>query len=231
MKLDSANDRVNVSVSYSFGPESTSKSRVVSDPLSKRVFDISLASMGLGISAPLWALISVLIWLEDGPPILLVQERVGKRGKLFRLFKFRTMERNAQADPVVEDQEDDPRVTQMGKILRATALDELPQLFNILKGDMSFVGPRAFPLIIEDKEKSRYKTVRDIEGYDLRSAVRPGLTGVAQIFAPKDTPRRNKFRYDILYIRRWSFWLDLKLITLSFWITFRGKWETRGRKV
>jgi len=191
MRLDNVNDRVNVSVSYSFGPESTSKSHIVSDPLSKRVFDIFLASMGLGISVPLWALISVLIWLEDGPPILLVQERVGRRGKLFRLFKFRTMKRNA----------------------------------------MSFVGPRAFPLIIEDKEKSRYKTVRDIEGYDLRSAVRPGLTGVAQIFAPKDTPRRNKFRYDILYIRRWSFWLDLKLITLSFWITFRGKWETRGRKV
>ncbi len=230
MTLDSVNDRVNVSVSYSFGAGSTSKSRVVSNPLSKRIFDISLASIGLGISAPLWALISVLIWLEDGSPILLVQERVGRGGRLFRLFKFRTMKWNAQADPVVEDREHDPRVTQMGKILRATALDELPQLFNILKGDMSFVGPRAFPVIIEDKEKNRYKTVRDIEGYDLRSAVRPGLTGVAQIFAPKDTPRRNKFRYDILYIKRWSFWLDLKLIALSFWITFRGKWETRGRK-
>jgi lipopolysaccharide/colanic/teichoic acid biosynthesis glycosyltransferase len=116
--------------------------------------------------------------------------------------------------------------------MRATAMDELPQLFNILKGDMSFVGPRA----LRPKEKEVYGTheeinIEDIPGYKERLAVRPGLTGVAQVYLPTDALRKEKFQYDLEYIRNQSFLCDLKLIFLSFWITFRGKWESREKKV
>ena len=116
-------------------------------------------------------------------------------------------------------------------MLRATALDELPQLWNIVKGDMSFVGPRALlPEEIEVHGSEELIPLEKIPGYEERCRVRPGLTGLAQIYADRDIPRRSKFRYDLLYIKKQSFWLDLKLIGLSFWITFRGKWEHRGRK-
>lgn len=132
---------------------------------------------------------------------------------------------------MVIDLEQDPRVTRVGKILRATGMDELPGLINIVKGEMSFVGPRPLPFKIEDEEGSRYQNIAEIPDYHLRSRVRPGLTGMAQIYAPKDAPRKNKFRYDNLYVKKMSFLLDLKLIVLSLWITSRGKWEYRGRKI
>jgi lipopolysaccharide/colanic/teichoic acid biosynthesis glycosyltransferase len=130
----------------------------------------------------------------------------------------------------------------------------LPQLWNIFRGDMSFVGPRALvPEEIEVRvsrlelqsatcnvQGSKFKVqgarkgeavaLEKIPGYEERHRVRPGLTGVAQIYALRDIPCRHKFRLDLLYIKRHTFWLDLKLIALSFWITFRGKWEDRGRK-
>ena len=115
-------------------------------------------------------------------------------------------------------------MTKVGKILRKTAMDELPQLVNILKGDMSFVGPRA--LRPEEKEvtgNGRVEELTHIPGYKKRYVVRPGLTGLAQIYIPADAPRRKKFRYDLFYIKKQSLWFDLKLIFLSFWITFRGK--------
>jgi lipopolysaccharide/colanic/teichoic acid biosynthesis glycosyltransferase len=125
----------------------------------------------------------------------------------------------------------DPRVTRVGRWLRATAMDELPQLWSIFRGDMSFVGPRALrPGEIEVAGDGRLVALEEVPGFAERCRVRPGLTGLAQIFAPRDIPRRQKFRYDRLYIRRRSFWLDLRLILLSFWITFRGSWEARGRK-
>jgi lipopolysaccharide/colanic/teichoic acid biosynthesis glycosyltransferase len=126
---------------------------------------------------------------------------------------------------------DDPRITRVGHWLRATAMDELPQLWNIVCGDMSFVGPRALrPGEIEVQGDGRVEKLEEVPGFDRRCAVRPGLTGVAQIYAPRDLPRRQKFRYDALYLRQQSFSLDLRLIMLSFWITFRGSWESRGRK-
>jgi lipopolysaccharide/colanic/teichoic acid biosynthesis glycosyltransferase len=126
----------------------------------------------------------------------------------------------------------DPRVTKVGRLLRASAMDELPQLVNIFKGDMSFVGPRALrPNEKEVRGGHGPESIAGIPGYDARHAVRPGLTGLAQVYLPGETPRRRKFRYDLLYIRKGSFWLDLKLVALSFWITFRGKWESREPKV
>ena len=116
-------------------------------------------------------------------------------------------------------------------MLRATALDELPQLLNIWKGEMSFVGPRALPINErQHREESGEVPDEQIPGFQERLRVPPGLTGIAQIYAPRDVPRRHKFRYDLLYVRRQSFWFDLKLIVLSFWITFRGAWERRGGK-
>lgn len=120
----------------------------------------------------------------------------------------------------------------MGKFLRACAIDELPQLWNIFIGDMSFVGPR--PLPINEIQFSASDTDvpdNEIRGFKERLSIRPGLTGIAQIFADRDTTRARKFRYDLLYVRRYNFCLDLRLIALSFYISFLGKWEDRGDKL
>ena len=203
------------------------------EPFLKRPFDFILSLTGVILSAPLWILFSLLIILEDGWPVFYYQERVGKGGKIFKAMKFRSMIEDAEKDTgPVQAVENDPRITRIGKILRATAMDELPQLINILRGDMSFVGPRS----LRPKEKEVYgnpdeTNIEHVPGYKERLAVRPGLTGVAQVYLPTDTLRKEKFRYDLDYIKNQSFLLDLKLIILSFWITFRGKWQSRQRKV
>jgi lipopolysaccharide/colanic/teichoic acid biosynthesis glycosyltransferase len=199
----------------------------------KRPFDIVLSSLGILLSSPLWLLIAALIWLEDRGPVFYHQARVGKAGRIFKALKFRSMIRDAETENgPIQAVENDPRVTKVGRVLRATAMDELPQLLNIFKGEMSFVGPRALrPHEQEVRGSPDTRDIEDIPGYQTRHAVRPGLTGLTQVYLPGDTPRRKKFRYDILYIKKRSFWLDLKLIALSFWITFRGKWESRQPKV
>ncbi len=198
----------------------------------KRPFDVALSFFGLLVSSPLWVLIPALLKIEDGGPIFFRQERVGKGGRIFKALKFRSMRTDAEKDGPQQAVEDDPRVTRVGRILRATAMDELPQLVNIFKGDMSFVGPRALrPHEKEVHGDPDQRDIQDIPGYRERHIVRPGLTGLTQVFLPGDTPRRKKFRYDMLYLRKRSFWFDLRLIFLSFWITFRGKWESRQSKI
>jgi len=199
----------------------------------KRPFDIALSFVGLVLSSPLWLLFGLLIWLQDRGPVFYRQERVGKNGRIFEAMKFRSMIVDAEKGRgAVQAVENDPRVTKIGRILRETAMDELPQLWNIFKGDMSFVGPRALrPNEKEVHGNPDTRAIEEIPGYRERHAVKPGLTGLTQVFLPGETPRRKKFRYDLLYIRKRSFWLDLKLIALSFWITFRGKWESRANKV
>ena len=201
--------------------------------MAKRLLDVLLAGSGLIVSAPLWAAIAALIKIEDGGPVFFSQERVGRRGRSFDALKFRSMIVDAEARTgPVQAGENDPRVTRIGRILRATAMDELPQLWNIFRGDMSFVGPRALrPGEIEVKGNGAVERLEDVPGFADRCEVRPGLTGVAQIFAPRDVLRRRKFRYDRFYVTRQSFWIDVRLILLSFWITFRGRWEDRGRKL
>jgi lipopolysaccharide/colanic/teichoic acid biosynthesis glycosyltransferase len=128
--------------------------------------------------------------------------------------------------------EDDPRVTRIGRLLRATAMDELPQLYNIFRGDMSFVGPRPLmPGEIEVRGQGELVRLDSIRGYAARHSVRPGLTGLSQVYAPRDTPRARKFRLDAIYVKNASFCLDLFLVAVSFWITFRGRWEVRMRKL
>src|SRR4029077_19105943 len=132
----------------------------------------------------------------------------------------------------VQATENDPRVTRVGRLLRATAMDELPQLVNILRGDMSFVGPRPLrPGEVDVRGDGQVIHLEEIPGYHERHGVRPGLTGLTQVFAPRDISRASKFRLDLLYLKHASFCFDMKLIVLSFWITGRGEWETRGRKV
>jgi lipopolysaccharide/colanic/teichoic acid biosynthesis glycosyltransferase/VanZ family protein len=199
----------------------------------KRPFDIVLSSAGLLLSSPLWAGFSLAVWLEDRGPVFYAQERVGRNGRPFKALKFRSMIRDAEKGRgPVQAAENDARITKVGRVLRATAMDELPQLLNIYKGDMSFVGPRALrPNELEVHGHPAVKSIEDVPGGRERHAVRPGLTGLAQVYLPGDTPRRKKFRYDLLYIRKMSFWLDLKLMALSFWITLCGKWESREDKV
>ena len=199
----------------------------------KRPFDIGLSLFGLTLSSPLWLIIPLAVRLQDGGPVFYAQERVGRNGRVFKALKFRSMVKDAEKGRgPVQAVEGDPRVTRVGRLLRATAMDELPQLVNILMGDMSFVGPRALrPNEQEVHGHPDRRAIEEIPGYSERHVVRPGLTGLTQVFLPGDTPRRKKFRYDALYIRKRSFWLDLRLVFLSFWITFRGKWESREDKI
>jgi lipopolysaccharide/colanic/teichoic acid biosynthesis glycosyltransferase len=199
----------------------------------RRAFDFTLSLSGISLSTPLWLLISLAIILEDGWPVFYSQERIGKGGRIFKALKFRSMIKDAERESgPVQAVEDDPRVTKVGRVLRATAMDELPQLINILKGDMSFVGPRALrPAELEVRGNPGTLRIEEIPGYKERLAVRPGLTGLAQLYLPTDAPRPQKFRYDALYIKKQTFWLDMKLIFLSFWITLGGKWESREKKI
>ena len=207
-------------------------SSLVRRPAAKRALDIALSGVGLVVSAPLCLLVGVSIKLQDWGPVFYGQERVGQGGRIFTALKFRTMVPDAeQRSGPVQAGAGDPRVTRIGRWLRATAMDELPQLWSILKGDMSFVGPRALrPEEREVGEDGAAVSIDQIPGYDDRQRLCPGLTGIAQIYAPRDMTRRNKFRYDRVYLKKQSFWLDLRLIALSFWVTFRGTWEHRGRK-
>jgi rhamnosyl/mannosyltransferase len=201
-------------------------------PLMKRTFDIALSGFGLILSAPVWALAAAAIKLEDGGPVFFRQQRVGENGALFTVLKFRSMiVRQDAGHALRQASAGDARITRVGRLMRATAMDELPQLVNIFKGDMSFVGPRALmPGEIETRGDGQVIAMEEIPGYRERTAVQPGLTGVAQIYAPRDVTRRHKFRYDRVYVKRRSFWLDIRLILLSFWISMRGTWEHRQKK-
>ena len=202
--------------------------------LFKRVFDIVVSTAGLVVLAPVAALIAVAIKLEDGGPVLFTQERVGRHCRVFIAYKFRSMVVDAERlTGAVQASVNDPRVTKVGRLLRATAFDELPQLWNILRGDMSVVGPRPLrPGEADTTANGAMLPLSAIPGYEARHRVRPGLTGIAQVYAARDLPRTGKFRYDLLYQRHASLLLDLQLIVQSFWITARGRWEaTPPRKV
>lgn len=218
----------NLSAAFAIAVRSTT----IREPWLKRPLDIVLSSLMLIVSAPVWLLIALAIKLEDGGPVFYLQERWGRGGTTFIVRKFRTMIPDSDKRyGILQARANDNRITRVGAFLRATGMDELPQLISIWKGDMSFVGPRALAVgeTILDANGNRI-AYEQVPGFYERMAVRPGLTSVATIFIPKDSPPRRKFRYDLLYIRNISFSLDVWLILLSFWISFRGKWETRGKK-
>ncbi len=197
----------------------------------KRIFDFSLALLGMFISLPLWIIFSLAVWIEDRRDVFYIQDRVGKDGKIFKGIKFRSMIPDAEKRiGPVQAQEHDPRITKIGKWLRRTAMDELPQLINILKGEMRFVGPRALRPEEKEAQDNFTKSVFDYPDFKQRSKIMPGLTGVAQVFAGRDIGRQHKFKYDIWYIKNQGFLLDIYIIILSFLITFERKWEIRKDK-
>lgn len=201
------------------------------DATAKRMIDVCLSALGLLVSLPLALLLAAAIKLEDGGPVFFRQERVGRNGHLFEALKFRSMV-PPEAGPRIPQQGEPDRalVTRIGRFMRATALDELPQLWNIFVGDMSFVGPRAVPPMEKAGDGTGEAVkVSDLPGYRERHLVRPGLTGLAQVYLRRDATHLQKFRYDLLYVRTRTLWLDLRLIAQSTWISVRGAWPEVGR--
>lgn len=194
----------------------------------KRPFDlvvllavhIALAPIWLA----LWTFIPLTIWLSDRGPVFYTQARVGKGGRTFRAYKFRSMVPDAERyTGAVWAEEDDPRITRVGRFLRSRALDELPQVINMWKGDISLVGPRPErPELVEE-------FTQQWPEFGNRLAVRPGLTGIAQVYGRYSTHPRDKVRYDMIYVRRMSPWLDIKLLALSVLITVRARWQGEER--
>lgn len=176
----------------------------------RRAESLVAALLGLVLTAPVMALIAVAIKLDSKGPVVFVQERAGRRGRPFRLFKFRTMrEASVEYQDSVWDRDDSSRITRVGRWIRPLHLDELPQFWNILKGDMDLVGPRP-----EIMDNVRVMT-EQIPYYSLRQVIRPGLTGWAQVHAGYSVSLNEvteKMRFDLFYIKRMSFWFDLRIL-------------------
>jgi lipopolysaccharide/colanic/teichoic acid biosynthesis glycosyltransferase len=189
-------------------------------PYAKRVFDIILAGLGMLVSMPLWLSFGLLIWLESPGPVVFVKNSVGKGGHNFHQYKFRTMVRGAEQDsgPVLAEKKDG-RVLRIGAFLRKSALDELPQLVNILKGEMSFVGPRPQRTVLV------HQYLQDVPDYALRHRFPPGLAGLAQVAAGYYISPREKLKWDLLYIERASLKYDLWLLALAFVLVFWIRWR------
>ena len=181
----------------------------------KRLMDIVLCSIAMIVAAPVMAAVAVAIKLEDGGPVFFKQKRMTRGGREFEILKFRSMIVDAEkyAGAVLAT-DDDPRITRVGKFIRATRLDEIPQILNILKGDMSIVGPRPERKVIADDY------CKDIPEFSYRLKVRGGLTGYAQIYGKYNTSAYDKLRLDLMYIENYSLLLDIKLIILTLRIIF-----------
>jgi Undecaprenyl-phosphate glucose phosphotransferase len=188
------------------------------DGVLKRVFDLVVGSLLLAVAAPILLVIALLLWMRHGKPILFRQERMGLDGRTFRLVKFRTMRTDAEEDGAVWSKRGDPRCTPLGAFLRRTSLDELPQLWNVVRGDMSLVGPRPErPVFVERFRES-------IPRYMLRHRVRAGLTGWAQVHGLRgDSSILQRLQYDLFYIEHWSLALDLKILWRTLWGGFLNK--------
>ena len=187
----------------------------VEEAFVKRMFDLLLSIVAIILLSPLFLVIAIVIKITSEGPAFYHQERLTKNNKSFSLIKFRTMELDAEGKtgPVLCE-ENDPRVTPIGKILRRTRIDELPQFFNVLKGDMSLVGPRPErPFFVE-------QFIHDIPEYEHRFSVKAGITGYAQIFGNYGTSPEDKLRYDLMYIRNYSLLLDIKLIMQTIKVLF-----------
>ena len=214
--------------SSTLGPIQSGSSRLQVNDWWKRPFDLLILTAVHVALAPVWAIlwisIPIAIWLHDRGPIFYTQERLGKNGKTFRVYKFRSMIPDAERHTgAVWAEEDDPRITPIGAFLRSRALDELPQVINMWKGDISLVGPRAERPGLSEEFEASYP------GFAQRLMVRPGMTGLAQIYGRYSTHPRNKLRYDMLYIRRMSPLLDVTLLVSSVLLTLRARWQNEER--
>jgi len=173
-------------------------------PISKRIFDLFTSAILLLALSPLLGIVTIVVRIGLGSPVLFGQERPGYKGKIFKIYKFRTMRDLRDKDGrLLPDAE---RLTKLGSFLRSTSLDELPELFNVLRGEMSWVGPR--PLLVAYLERYTPEQNR-------RHDVLPGITGWAQVNGRNAISWEQKFAYDVWYVDHWTFWLDLKILLMT----------------
>ncbi len=178
--------------------------------ITKRIFDIVVASILLVLFSPLLLLLSIAIKIYDSGPVFYVQSRLGKDNVEFNLIKFRSMYVDAEKNcGAVWAKKNDSRITGIGKILRKYRLDELPQLINVIKGEMSLVGPRPERAVLSKE------FICEVPAFKFRTNVKPGITGLAQVKGKYNTPPRNKLKFDMYYIRNYSFILDLKILLMT----------------
>lgn len=194
--------------------------KLVPQRLPSRAFDILLSTLGVVISSPVWILCLFLIWFEDPGPLFFIKNSVGRGGVNFRQLKLRTMVHNAESGtgPVLSPKSDQ-RVLKSGRFFRKTALDELPQLINIMKREMSFVGPRPQRTVLVNEY------LKSMPEYASRHRVLPGLAGLAQVAGGYFLTPRQKLRFDDLYIKHQSLGFDIKLLCLAFLIAFWFRWQ------
>lgn len=184
----------------------------------KRMFDVVISLMIIVIFSPVLLLMAILIRLESKGPAIYKQQRVGKNGKAFTAYKFRTMYQNSSIGNLKAPQKGDPRVTKIGYFLRKTSLDELAQLFNVLNNTMSIIGPRAVPqkeidLRLEDMLKNEPEQKDLFEEYfRIRTKVKPGITGMAQAYGRSSLTTKKATELDVYYVKNFSLWLDIKII-------------------
>ena len=185
----------------------------------KRAFDIVFSLAAVVITGPLMLLIAGLIKATSRGPVLFRQERVGLNGRPFSMYKFRTMRETAKVESDTRwTTADDDRRTPLGAFLRKSSLDELPQFFNVLKGEMSVVGPRP------ERPYFVGKFLEEISHYDARHRLKVGITGWAQVNGLRgDTSIAKRFEYDLYYLQNWSFWFDLRIVLLTIWSGLFGK--------
>lgn len=208
--------------------DTTKKFKVKEKPIysfTKRVFDVGASFVGLTLLSPVLLVVAIAIKLESKGPIIFSQDRVGLNGKIFKMYKLRSMVSNAEElkEKLLEQNEmsgpmfkmkDDPRITKVGKFIRKTSIDELPQLINVLKGDMSLVGPRpSLPKEVEQFEPWMYE----------RLQVKPGLTCIWQVSGRNNIDFEDWMKLDIKYVRERSFFGDLKLVFRTFFVLFGDK--------
>ena len=196
------------------------------DAIGKRVFDIVFSGLVLLAALPLFVVLAVLIKLESRGPVLFMQRRYGFNNEVIEVYKFRSMKQEfADPDAKKLTERDDPRVTRLGKFMRRTSLDELPQMLNVLRGEMSVVGPRPHAL----RTTAGGKMCEDVvDRYSRRHRVRPGLTGWAQVNGYRGTMQdeehlQKRIEHDLYYINNWSPWLDFKILAMTLWIVIGGR--------
>jgi exopolysaccharide biosynthesis polyprenyl glycosylphosphotransferase len=192
------------------------KTNVTYYPYIKRLLDIILSLAALPVAIPVIILFAIIIKLETPGPAFFLQERVGLHGKYFKVIKLRSMGVNAEKNGAQWAAKNDPRVTRVGAFIRKTRIDELPQLFNVLKGDMSLIGPRP------ERPMFTAQFNEEIPGFIDRLQVKPGITGWAQVNGGYDISPREKLELDRYYIHNMSFWLDLKIILKTIKVCLTG---------
>ncbi|MBE6016593.1 MAG: sugar transferase [Lachnospiraceae bacterium] len=181
----------------------------------KRAFDIVVSGLMIAVSSPVMLIIAILIHAEDKGPVFYRQERLTRDAKVFNIIKFRSMKVDAEKMGAQLSQKHDPRVTKVGKILRVSHLDELPQLFNVFKGDMSMVGPRP------ERPQIMKEYMENVPEFVYRLKVKGGITGYAQVYGKYNTTPYNKLRLDLIYIQNYSLWLDIKCFVSTIKVVFR----------